>query len=205
MPRRITLGTVLVVVMLLSAGVAWWARSQLHQFSGTLLQNDDPAYDFELRSDRGTVRLSDFRGKWVLLFFGYASCPDVCPTTLADLARVMELLGEDADQLQVIMISVDPYRDTPERLGQYVRAFHPSFLGLTGTPEEIAEVAARYGIYYNYPEGTPESGYVVEHTAATLLVDPEGNLRMIFPSLFGPDALTPEQMAADLKYLMRGP
>lgn len=184
------------------AGWLFW-RFRPHTFAGTVVQASEPAYDFELRSAEGLVRLSDFRGKWVLLFFGYTSCPDVCPTTLADLARVMELLGRDAKKLQVIMISVDPKRDTPERLAEYVRYFHPSFVGLTGTEEEIREVATRYGIFFNYPQGTPDSGYIVEHTASTLLIDPEGYLKVIFPSTFGPDGITPEQMAADLKYLLR--
>lgn len=205
MRPRWTLGTLVVALFFLVGLAAWWARSQFHQFSGTWLQLKDPAYDFQLMSDQGPVRLSDFRGRWVLLFFGYTSCPDVCPTTLAQVARVMELLGPDAQNLQVIFISVDPYRDTPERVGQYARSFHPAFIGLTGTPEQIQEVAGQYGIFYSYPQGTPETGYVVEHTASTLLVDPEGYLRMLFPSFLGSNPITPEQMAADLKYLMRGP
>ncbi len=192
----------LLVVVLVAGGWLFW-RFRPHRFVGTVLQSPEPAYDFELTSSEGPVHLSDFRGKWVLLFFGYTHCPDVCPTTLADLARVMDLLGRDAEKLQVIMISVDPKRDTPERMAEYVRYFHPSFIGLTGTEEDIREVATRYGIFYNYPQGTPESGYIVEHTASTLLINPEGYLKVIFPPTFGPDGITPEQMAADLKYLLR--
>ncbi len=188
--------------VLVLAGWLFW-RFRPHDFAGTVVQSPEPAYDFELLSAEGPVRLSDFRGKWVLLFFGYTYCPDVCPTTLADLARVMELLGKDAEKLQVIMISVDPKRDTPERMATYVQHFHPSFIGLTGTDEQIREVATRYGIFYNYPEGQEKEGYPVEHTASTLLINPEGYLKVVFPPTFGPDGITPEQMAADLKYLLR--
>ncbi len=191
----------LLVVLLAVGGWLFW-KFRPHSFVGTVIQSPEPAYNFELTSAEGPVRLSDFRGKWVLLFFGYTHCPDVCPTTLADLARVMELLGKDAEKLQVIMISVDPKRDTPERMAEYVRYFHPSFVGLTGTEDQIRDVATRYGIFYNYPEGTPDTGYIVEHTASTLLINPEGYLKVIFPPTFGPDGIAPEQMAADLKYLL---
>lgn len=190
----------LVVLLALAGWTAW--RFWPHRFVGTIIQSPQPAYDFELMSVNGPVRLSDFRGKWVLLFFGYTYCPDVCPTTLADLARVMDLLGPKAKDLQVIMISVDPERDTPERMAEYASYFHPSFIGLTGTPEQIREVATQYGVYYYRHEGTPETGYLVDHSAFTVLINPEGYLKVIFPPTFGPEGITPEQMADDLKYLM---
>ena len=192
----------LVVLLLATVGIGWWVgmRFRPYEFKGRVLQSPDPAPDFELSGPNGQrVRLSDFRGKIVLLFFGYASCPDVCPTTMYDLARALELLPpEKAAQVQVIMISVDPERDTPERLNAFVRNFHPSFLGLTGTPEEIAQVATQYGIFYQKEEGTEATGYLMTHTATVTLVDREGYIKVVFP--FG---TKPEEFASDIAYLLR--
>jgi len=184
---------------LLLVAVGWWGwqRFRPYAFHGTVLQSAEPAPDFTLMSADGPVSLSDFRGKVVLLYFGYTFCPDVCPTTLFEVQRAMELLGEDADQVQLIMVSVDPLRDTPERLKEYVQYFHPSFIGVTGSEEEIAQVATQYGIYYQKHEGTPATGYLVDHTATITVVDKEGYVKLIFP--YGTPA---EDMAADLKYLI---
>ncbi len=187
-------GAVLLIVL------GWWAwdRFRPYAFHGTVLQSAEPAFDFELQSADGPVRLSDFRGKVVLLYFGYTFCPDVCPTTLFEVQRTMELLGDDADQVQLIMISVDPARDTPERLKEYVQYFHPSFIGVTGSEDAIAEVATHYGIYYQKHEGTPATGYLVDHTATLTVVDRKGYVKLVFP--YGTPA---EDMAADLAYLIR--
>ncbi len=134
----------------------------------------------------------------MLLYFGYTYCPDVCPTTLSNLARAKEKLGGNGDKVQVVMISVDPARDKPEALANYVASFDSSFIGLTGTPDEIAAVAKPYGIFYAKGEGTVKSGYLVDHTASVLVVDKAGNLRLVY-SLDTPG----DDIAADLRYLVR--
>ena len=191
----------LVIIPLVVAGlVFWWGynRSQPHQFSGTVLQSVT-APDFTLESDRGPVSLSDYEGQMVLLYFGYTFCPDVCPTTLTDLAAAMDDLNEgDAEDVQVVMVTIDPGRDDAQRVGEYVRYFDESFVGLTGSEEEIGSVATLYGIYYRAGEGTEATGYLMEHTPTVLVVDREGNLRLVIP--FGAEA---DAVAADLEYMMR--
>ena len=166
-------------------------------FSGTVIQSPEPSFSFTLESMSGPVSLSDFGGKVVVLYFGYTFCPDVCPATLTDLARAMKLLGKKADDVQVIMVSVDPERDTADKLEEYVHAFDPDFIGLTGTPEQIAEVAARYGVYYAKHEGSDASGYLIDHTATVMVINEEGRLKLL--ESFG---TTPEDMAADLAHLI---
>jgi protein SCO1/2 len=177
-----------------------------YRFRGTVLQSQQPAPDFELDAANGqTVRLSDFKGKLVLLYFGYTFCPDVCPTSLSKLGKTMDILGKQADDVQVIMISVDPERDTPEVLAEYVSFFHPGFIGVTGTPDKIAEVATLYGIYYQAHEGTAASGYLVDHTASVIVIDQDGYLKLVFPYTT-PDQdayISAEDIAADLEYLLK--
>lgn len=168
-------------------------------FHGQIMQAGDPVADFILTAHTGErVRLSDWRGRWVALYFGYTFCPDVCPTTLARLAQARRQLGADAEKVQIIMVTVDPERDTPERLAAYVRAFDPTFVGLTGTPAEIAAVASPLGIYFARQEVGGASGYLVDHTASVRLLDPQGRLRLIWP----PNT-TPDFMAEDLAYFLR--
>lgn len=132
----------------------------------------------ELRDHNGQPRtLADFKGKVVALFFGFTHCPDVCPTTLAEMAVVMKELGEDAARMQVLFVSVDPERDTAEVLKRYVPAFHPSFLGLTGNAEEIARAAKEFKIFYQ-KQKLPGGGYTMDHSAGTYILDGEGRLRL---------------------------
>lgn len=143
---------------------------------------DGPPNDFTLSSSAGAVRLSDFRGKVVLLYFGYTFCPDICPTSLAATARALkELSPEAAAQVQTIFVSVDPARDTPEHLKEYVAFFHPSILGVTGTDQEVAAAARPYGVVYARHEATGAGGYVVDHSAYTYLVAPDGHLAARLP------------------------
>lgn len=167
-----------------------------HQFAGAVVTNPQPAPDFTLESVNGPVRLSDFAGQHVYIYFGYTFCPDVCPATMNELAKLQELLGEDADQIQVLMITVDPARDTAEALANYMAFFDDSFIGLTGTDEEIAAVAQTYGVFYEAHEGTAESGYLVDHSTRTYLFSPEG-----VPLVAYPFEVSAEAMAADLAYL----
>jgi protein SCO1/2 len=173
-------------------------RLRSYTFHGTVLQSSQPAPNFKLTAANGQkVSLKDFKGKVIMLYFGYTFCPDVCPATLSELSGAMEILGTQAKDVQVIMISVDPERDTPEILAEYVTHFYPSFLGVTGAPEEIAEVAAQYGIFYEAHEGTEATGYLVDHTATVMVIDQDGNLKLAFP--FGTSA---EDIAEDLEHLL---
>ena len=193
-----------IFVLGLLAGFALIALIAIPQlkpytFHGTVLQSPHPAPNFELTASHGQkISPKNFEGKFIMLYFGYTFCPDVCPATLSELRGALELLGNQANEVQTIMISVDPERDTPEMLAEYVTHFHPSFIGVTGTPEEIAEVATLYGIFYEAHEGTEATGYLVDHTATVMVIDQSGHLKLVFP--FGTPA---EDIAEDLEHLLK--
>ena len=169
-----------------------------YSYHGTVIQSPHRATDFTLVGlDDRPVNLSDFTGKAVMLYFGYTFCPDVCPASMVELAKAMELLGKDAEKVQVIMISVDPERDTTEKLNEYVTHFDPSFIGITGRENEVEAVATMYGIFYEKHEGTAATGYLIDHTASVVTIDPYGYLRLIYP--FNTPA---EDIAEDLKHLV---
>ena len=145
--------------------------------------------DFALTDHNGQRRtLADFKGKVVTLFFGFTHCPDVCPTTLGEMAVVMKELGADAGRLQVLFVTVDPERDTAEVLKRYVPAFHPSFLGLTGSAEDIARIAKEYKIFFQ-KQKLPNGGYTMDHSAGTYILDGEGRLRLFAQYGIGAPAL----------------
>ena len=156
--------------------------------------------DFSLLDPDGKVRtLTDFKGKVVLMFFGYTQCPDVCPTTLTEMQQVMTLLGPQANQVQVLFVTVDPDRDTAEILKQYVPAFDDRFLGLRPADEAALEkVAKDFKIYYKKVPGISPGSYTMDHTAGSYAFDPEGNLRLYIKHAQGPEAL-----AQDLKVLLK--
>jgi len=187
----------LAIIILLGAAF-YFLRP--HTFHGTVFQSPEEASPFTLNvADGKTVSLSDFRGKIVLIYFGYTFCPDVCPATLGAVTQALKQLGDKADQVQVIMISVDPGRDTPEKLAEYVKHFNPTFIGGTNTPEEIAKIASLYGIFYQVSEETTSNGdYLIDHTATLLAIDRDGFLKVVFP--FG---ITSDELADDLKYMLR--
>jgi protein SCO1/2 len=149
-------------------------------FRGSVLDKPVTVPDFVLTDqDGGTFRLSDQQGKVVLLFFGYTSCPDVCPTTLATWRKVHEALGDDAEHVRFVFVTVDPERDTPERLGMHVRAFNPDFFGLTGAEEELQPVYGFFDIVFEKDTSSGSAlGYLINHTATTFVVDPEGQWRL---------------------------
>lgn len=142
------------------------------------------------------VSLADFKGKVVVLFFGFTHCPDACPTTLAELGAVARELGPDAERLQVLMVTVDPQRDTPEILRQYVPAFHPTFLGLHGTPEEIAATAKEFKVHFQ-KQPLSTAGYTMDHSAGTLVLDKAGRLR-----LFGQYGIGAKPLLHDIRLLL---
>lgn len=147
-------------------------------FRGTDITGAEYGRDFRLTDTEGRVRtLKDFHGQVVLLYFGFVQCPDICPTSLARAAEVKRMLKEDGKRFQVIFVTVDPERDTPEMLREYMAAFDPSFVALRGTPEELATTAAEFKVIYNkVPTG---SSYTMDHSAQSYLFDPNGHLRVV--------------------------
>lgn len=137
--------------------------------------------DFHLVDAEGKPRsLADYRGKVVALFFGYTHCPDVCPTTLADMAQVMRQLGRDEDKVQVLFVTLDPERDTRQMLAQYVPAFHPRFAGLSGDAAATAQAARAFGVMYQRQDGK-NGGYTLDHSAGTYLIAPDGKFVLLAP------------------------
>ena len=192
--RQLLIGVVIGIVLV--AGFYFFAQPYVYQ--GSLIDPPLPAADFSLtRVDGSAFHLADKEGKVVLLYFGYTACPDVCPTTLSDLARMKERLGDDAEMIEVAMITVDPERDTAEYLDTYAKAFDPLFVGLTGEFDELEAIWQDYGVYRKKQESTSSLGYLVDHTARVYVVDTHGNLRLTFP--FG---MAVEAMAEDLEYLL---
>jgi protein SCO1 len=167
-----------ILVGAVAAGVFLFSKPA--SFRGTAYQEPYPAApEFELiRADGSSFRLSGERGKVVALFFGYTSCPDICPTTMAELKQALEKLGNKADQVQVLFVTVDPQRDTPERVQEYVNHFNPEFIGLSGSEAELAKVWNDYGVFRQTVDGASAAGYVVDHTARVTLIDQQGNLRV---------------------------
>jgi len=169
-------------------------------FHGTSYSEPYPtAPQVELINLNGeTFRLSEQKGKVVLLFFGYTSCPDVCPTTLAELKQVMDGLEDKADLVQVVFVSVDPERDTPEKIQNYVEHFNPNFIGLSGPTAELENIWKDYGVFREVVESDSAFGYIVNHTARTYLIDADGNLRLSY------GFQTPvEDIVSDLKILLK--
>ena len=144
--------------------------------------------------DGRQVTEADLRGRLALIFFGFTFCPDVCPTELQAIAQTMDLLGPQADQLRPVFITVDPERDTPAKIKDYVGLFHPAIMGLTGTPEGVAAAARAFRVYYNKVTPPGASDYLMDHSAFTYLMGRDGQLR----ALFRPGA-TPEEMAAAIR------
>jgi protein SCO1/2 len=155
---------------------------KVDSFRGTLYDPPLSAPEIALTRDDGSnFQLSGLRGDVVLLFFGYTSCPDVCPTTLADLRKVNEDLGNKAGQVKVVFVTVDPERDTPEKIQKYVSIFNPDFIGLSGSLEELEPVWKDYGVYREVDQASSSaSGYLVTHSARLYVIDRDGNLRLSY-------------------------
>lgn len=154
---------------------------QLQQ--ATLLPSAKPVADFNLISDKGEAfTLADLEGRWSFAFFGYTHCPDVCPTSLAMLAQVMKRLKQSGVEPlpRGLFVSVDPQRDTPDRLGSYVRYFDPDFVGVTGQPEQIQALTRQIGILYLKTPGNSDTDYHIDHSAAVVLFDPRGRFHALF-------------------------
>lgn len=155
--------------------------------------------DFTLTDQNGSkVSLSDFEDKLVFIFFGYAHCPDICPVTLSALNGAVRELGDEQGEVQVLFVTIDPERDDQEALKDYVPYFNESFIGLTGTPEEIKEVADSFGVYYVKEETGSEDGYFMGHTSSVYLLDKNGKIIMRYPQ----SKMEPGQIAEDLKSIL---
>lgn len=171
------------------------------QFHGVDITGADYARDFKLTDHNGQVRsLQDFRGKVVMVFFGYTQCPDVCPTSMQELAEVKKLLGSNGDKFQGIFITVDPERDTQELLKAYMANFDPSFLALRGSPEQIAAIAKDFKVYYKRVDGKTPTSYTMDHSAGSYAYDPQGRLR-----LYNRYASGAANLAADAQLLLKTP
>lgn len=167
-------------------------------FNGRVLQPVTSAPAFTLQTASGAVQLDDYRGKVVLLYFGYTFCPDACPITLSKLNTVYQKLGKQAEGVQVVFISVDPERDTPQILAEYTHRFNPAFVGATGTLEEITALTRAYNIFYRKVTVDSAAGYLVDHTTSVQVVDKTGQLRLAFPI-----DMEADKVAADLRKLLK--
>lgn len=191
----------LVLLVVLAGGLAgwWWVRTaSAPVVNGLELDEPRPLPAVVLEgSDGQRHTLQDFAGKVVLVYFGYTTCPDACPMTLGTFARVKAALGDEGRDVQVVMVTVDPERDTPERLREYLAQYGDDFLGLTGEPTAIQELAAAFGVYYAPYESDTALGYLVEHTTSSFVLDREGRLRIVAP--YG---LTADQLAQDVRSVL---
>ncbi|MDE2605419.1 MAG: SCO family protein [Burkholderiales bacterium] len=168
------------------------------QFKAVDITGADYAKGFSLPDADGRLRtLQDFRGKVAIVFFGYTQCPDVCPTTLAEIADAKKLLGADGARVQGVFITVDPERDTPELLKAYVASFGPDFVALRGDAAQTAAAAKEFKVYYKRVDGKTPGSYFMEHTAASFIFDPQGRIRLY--SRYGTGA---QALADDLKILL---
>ena len=165
----------------------------------TLLPQPRELPAFNLRQSDGTPLVpGELKGHWTLVFLGFTTCPDVCPTTLAEMVQVKEMLGADGDKLQVLFVTVDPERDTAQILKEYLGNFDPSFVALVPTPEELrTKVAPDFKVYYKKVEGSTPTSYTMDHTAGVLLFDPKGKIRV--HCSYGTPA---DSIAADVKTLL---
>jgi len=181
----------------LAASVAACTESK-PKFNAIDLTGADYAKDFHLPDTEGRVRsLADFKGKLVALFFGYTQCPDVCPTTMTELAEAKKLLGPEGSKLQVVFITVDPQRDTAQVLKGYMGNFDPTFIALRPTPEQLEAVAKDFKVYYKKVDGNTPTSYSMDHSAATYVYDTKGQLR-----LYARYGAGPQVLVSDFKQLL---
>lgn len=176
---RLIAYTLALAAALLLAGCERQAGADAPSFAGVNITGAEYARELKLPDADGRMRsLADFKGKVLVVFFGYTQCPDVCPTTMAELAAVKQQLGPDGKRVQGIFVSVDPERDTAELLKAYVANFDADFVALRGTPEQVKQAAKEFKVYYNKVPGKTEQSYTVDHTAASYLFDTEGRVRV---------------------------
>ena len=197
MSERRLLTLIIALVLALVALLFLWRPQGPAERTHQVLELTAPPQggDFTLQGARGPVSLHDLRGRLVLLYFGYTLCPDICPTTLIDLRHALDRLTPDERrQVQVVFVSLDPARDTPDKLAEYVAWFDPAFIGVTGDEATVAEVARRYGVAWRKVEDASGAGYLIDHSATVYVVDAEGRLVDTLPH-----GLPPERIAVRLR------
>ncbi len=189
----------LLALLLVLAGCDRFGESSAKpSFRGVDITGADYAKSLSLTDQNGRQRsLADFKGKVVVVFFGYTQCPDVCPGTMAELAQIKRALGTDGERVQGVFVSVDPERDSAEILKSYLASFDASFVALRGSPEQTKAAAKEFKVFYGKVPGKTEGSYSVDHTAGSFVFDPQGKVRLFVRYGSGPEALT-----ADLKALL---
>jgi protein SCO1/2 len=193
--RRLVAGSFLALGL---AGCDRLSPNQAPTFFSTDITGAEFARKLELPDVDGTLRsLADWKGKVTVVFFGYTQCPDVCPTTMTELAAIRKSLGAEGDKLQSVFVTIDPERDTPEILKAYVANFGPGFTALRGTPEQTAAAAKEFKVFFAKVPGRNGGNYTMDHSAASFVFDPAGRVRLYVP--YGGDA---KKFAADLKQLV---
>jgi protein SCO1/2 len=189
------------LITLAGSVLAACAPESKPQFKAVDITGADYARDFALPDTDGKLRsIKDFAGKAVVVFFGYTQCPDVCPTTMAEIADAKKLLGAQGDKVQGVFITIDPERDKPELLKAYIASFGPDMVALRGNDAQTAATAKDFKVYYKKVDGKTPGSYFMEHTAASYIYDPQGRLRLYSRYGAGPQAL-----ADDLKLLLQQP
>ncbi len=188
---RIALASILG--LLIAAGIAWWQIEHMtQQVATTTAAIGGP---FQLTDHTGkTVSDTDYRGKYLLIYFGYTFCPDVCPTELSNIGATLDSLGPLADRVQPLFITIDPERDTTAQLADYAPLFHPRLIGLTGTPEQIREVAREYRVYAKKANDGGGGAYLMDHSSFIYLMGPDGTFASVFPA-----GASPDTMAGDIR------
>ena len=187
-------------LLLLAAALVACGNPAAEKFRGTDVTGADFGKSLALTGHDGKPRvLEDFRGKLVVLFFGYTHCPDVCPTTLADTAAALKTLGPDAARVQVLFVTLDPERDTPELLAKYVPYFNPDFLGLSGDAAATERTAKEFKIFYEKRPGAAPGAYTLDHSAQVYVLDAGGRLRLVERN-----ERISQDLAPDLRALLKG-
>jgi len=191
---------VLIGVML-SLGGGWWFLQKKYTYQGVLIDPPAHAPNFNLTDQHGdSFQLLDQQGKVVLIFFGYTHCPDVCPITLSEYKRVKAILGDQSENVQFVYITVDPERDTQERMRVYLQNFDPDFIGLTGSRPELELVWQKYGVYQQRQDTGSAAGYLIDHSARIYAIDKMGNWILNYP--YG---MEPDRIAQDVTHLLKQP
>jgi protein SCO1/2 len=197
--KRVFILSIGILLGLAIVLAAWSVVDQKYSYQGVLIDPPAEATDFTLTDQNGDpFRLSDQHGKIVLIFFGYTNCPDVCPITLSEFKRIKAMLGDNADRVRFVYITVDPERDTVERINTFLQNFDPTFTGLTASRETLEPVWKAYGVYQQKQDTGSAAGYLVDHSTRTYLIDANGRWRINYP--FG---MEPDKIFKDLQHLMK--
>ena len=197
--KRLAFLVIGIILGISTIFLALWLSDLFYQYNGSLIEPAVQAPEISLTNQDGQPWvLKGQKGKAVIIFFGYTSCPDVCPTTLSLFRQMKELLGKQADNVDFVYITVDPERDTPEKLKANLAAFDSEFIGLTGSIEELEPVWKSYGVFHQKVETESASGYLMDHSATTYVINPDGDLRLTYP--FGMDV---GQIVDDIKHLLK--